>query len=431
MAERHRAHAIHYRRHTMKPRLFFILSVALNAALAVAIFAPAKQTPVVRSQPAAVSAQPELPSPSSPSNPSTPTRPFRWSDMVSDDLKSYRDNLRAAGCPELTVREIITAVINESFGGRRHDILASAEDTYWDMVRRGDLAKRQTLPQTGWAKALTASAAAREQTLADVLGEETSVAEQKRQAQREEHERKRQWLPAGKRAQLTALEDRRDQHLAEWAAALGPRAATAEEQATLEQYQQEYENGEKALLTADEQEELKLRESDVANWAANLPEFSPSEDEWRSLTALRLQLEQAQNDLAGKSMSDEEKQAQQTQLQANFDTAAQQALNPDRFAQYQLANNEEYQALRNVTQRCGLPDSVAAQAAEAQQNAQNAAAQIRANSNLSPEDQQSALNLNQQQAQRALSQILGDKTFSTYQKYGGDWLSSLNQLPAK
>jgi hypothetical protein len=414
----------------MKLRLILILSVALNAALVVAIFAPSKRVQVVRREAAPVLAQADLPSPA-PANPSAPARPFRWSEMVSDDLKMYRDNLRGAGCPELTVREIMTAVINEQFGARRHEILATAEDTYWDMVKRGDLMKRQTLPQTGWAKALTALVAEREQTLADVLGAETSGVEQKRQAQREEHERDRQWLAANKRAQLASLEASRDQHVAEWAAALGSRPGTAEEQARLEQYQQEFEDGKKALLTADEQQELKLRESDVADWAANLPGFSPSEDEWRSLTALRLQLEQAQNDLAAKSMSDDQKQAQQTQLQANFDAAAQKALSPDRFAQYQLANNEQYQALRNVTQRYGLPDSVAAQAAAAQQNAQNAAAEIRANSNLSPEDQQSALNLNQHQSQQALSQILGDKTFATYEEYSGDGLSSLNQLTPK
>lgn len=416
----------------MKLRLIFALSLAMNAVLAAAIFAPAKKLPMVRQPSAPDSAQADLPPPS-PSNASAPAPwpPFRWSEKVSDDLKIYRDNLRAIGCPELTVREIMQAVINEKFGVRRGKILAAAEETYWDMVRSGDLAKRQTLPQTGWAKALTALAAEREQTLADVLGVGTSGAEQERQKQREERKRKRQWLSADKRAQLALLEDRRDEHMAEWAAALGSRGPTAEDQAKLEQYQQEFEEGKKALLTPEEQQELQLRESDVADWAANLLGFAPSEEEWRSLTALRLQLEQAQNDLAAKSLSDDEKQALQTQLQTNFDAAAQQALSPDRFEQYQLANNEQYQGLHNVTQRYGLPDSVAAQALEAQQNAQNAAAQIRANPNLSPEDQQSALNLNQQQAQQALSQILGVKTFSTYEKYSGDWLSSLNQLPAK
>ena len=416
----------------MKLRLFFALSVVLNGALVAAVFTPAKRMPVVREEAALVPAKADLPSSApSPSNPSAPTRPFHWSDMVSDDLKTYRDNLRAAGCPELTVREIISAVINENFGGRRREILASAEDTYWDMVRSGELAKRQTLPQTGWAKALTALAVERERTLADVLGVETSGAERARQALREEHERKRQWLPADKRVQLAALEDSREEHLAEWAAALGSGGPTAGDQARLEQYQREFAEGQKALLTADEQEELKLRESDVADWAADLPGFSLSQEEWRSLTTLRLQLEQSQNDLATKTMSDDERQAQQIQLQQNFDAAAQQALSPDRFAQYQLANNEQYQALHNVTQRYGLPDSVAEQAAQTQQDAQNAAMQIRANSNLSPEDQQSALNIIQQQAQQALSQILGAKTFSTYQKYGGDWLNSLNQLAAK
>jgi hypothetical protein len=192
--------------------------------------------------------------------------------------------------------------------------------------------------------------------------------------------------------------------------------------------QQDFEDSEQQLLTPQEQAELHLRESDVANWAANLPGFNPTEDEWRSLTQLRSQFEASQSALANPDLTDAQRAAQQDDLQSNFVNSVQATLGPDRFAQYQLANNDQYQALHNVTQRYGLPDSVAAQGLNVQQTAQAAADQVRANTSLSPQDQQAALNAIQNETEKTLGQILGNGVLSTYKEYGGDWIPGLGQL---
>jgi hypothetical protein len=80
-----------------------------------------------------------------------------------------------------------------------------------------------------------------------------------------------------------------------------------------------------------------------------------------------------------------------------------------------------------VTQRYGLPDSAATESLDAQQSAQTAADQVRANANLSPEARQAALNAIQQETEQTLSQILGVKALSTYKEYGGDWILGLSQ----
>ena len=110
----------------MKRRVIIGLSAALNVALAAAIFLSAKKTPppgqvTTASQPMADTNSPPGPATD---NPVPSGLPFRWNQIASEDLKIYRDNLRAIGCPELTVREIIRAVINERFGLRRRGILA-------------------------------------------------------------------------------------------------------------------------------------------------------------------------------------------------------------------------------------------------------------------------------------------------------------------
>jgi hypothetical protein len=416
----------------MKPRGIIWLSLALNVALAVAIFLSAKKTPApgqitTASQPMAGT---NTQSGSATNNPEPAGLPFRWSQIASEDLKIYRDNLLAIGCPKITMREIIRAVINERFGMRRRSILASFQNQYWDMVLHRELVGRQKFPRTEWGQALESLKAERLQLITDVLGRDALITESERQAQRAELEQRRSWLSPEKREKLIELEEQYQQRLVEWAETLGLRLngiPTQEDEDRLQKWQQDFDEAEKKLLTPDELAELQLRESDVADWAGNLPGFNPTEDEWRSLTGLRSQYEETQRELANSNLTDEERTARQNELQAGFDSAVQAALTSDQFAQYQLANNDQYQSLHNVTQRYGLPDSVAADSLGLQQSAQTAADQIRANTNLSPEARQAALNAIQQETEQTLSQILGPTALSTYKEYGGDWISGLSQ----
>jgi hypothetical protein len=414
----------------MNTRLIISLSATLNVALAAAICLSAKKSPPPVNAVIAATPVSEINSPSSPENSPAPGLSFNWNQIASTDLKIYRDNLRAIGCPELTVREIIRAVINELFGTRRRDILTSFQDQYWDLVLHGQLARRQWIPQSEWGQALTSLAAERQDLITEVLGRDALDSPADRQTQRADLEQKLSWLSPEKRAQLIELEEKHRQRLAEWAATLSSRAngtPTPEDEDNLKKLNQEFDESEKQLLTPAELGELQLRESDAAGWAASLPGFNPTEDEWRSLTQLRSQFEESQNALANPDLADDERAARQNELQTNFDNAIQQSLDPDRLAQYQLANNDQYQALHNVTQRYGLPDSVAAEGLNVQQTAQAQADQVRANSNLSPQEQQAALNAIQQETERTLGQMLGANVLSTYKEYGGDWITGLNQ----
>jgi hypothetical protein len=416
----------------MKPRGIIWLSLALNVALAAAIFLSAKKTPVpfqaaTLSQPI-TSTSPQL-GPAT-NTPAPAGLPLLWNQIASENLNIYRDHLLAIGCPKITMREIIRAVINERFGLRRRGILASFQNRYWDMVLYRELVRRQWLPRTEWGQALESLKAERLQLITDVLGRDALITEAERQARRAELEQQRSWLSPEKRGQLIELEEKHQQQLVDWAETLGLRlngVPTQEDQDRLQKWQQDFDEAEKKLLTPDELAELQLRESDVADWAGSLPGFNPTEDEWRSLTGLRSQYEESQRELGNANLTDEERAARQNELQAGFDSAVQAALSPDQFAQYQLANNDQYQSLHNVTQRYGLPDSVATQSLGMRQSAQTAADQVRANTNLSPEARQAALNAIQQETEQTLSQILGPTVLSTYKEYGGDWILGLTQ----
>lgn len=53
---------------------------------------------------------------------------FRWSQLESSDYRTYIANLRGIGCPEQTIRDIITADVDEAFYAPRRDQLKQAGD---------------------------------------------------------------------------------------------------------------------------------------------------------------------------------------------------------------------------------------------------------------------------------------------------------------
>lgn len=50
---------------------------------------------------------------------------FRWSQLESTDYRTYIANLRGIGCPEQTIRDIITADVNSLYAARRRELETS------------------------------------------------------------------------------------------------------------------------------------------------------------------------------------------------------------------------------------------------------------------------------------------------------------------
>src|SRR5207244_2483089 len=56
------------------------------------------------------------------------SQPFHWSQVESTDYKQYIMNLRAVGCPESTIRDIILADINKLYAPREEPLKARRGD---------------------------------------------------------------------------------------------------------------------------------------------------------------------------------------------------------------------------------------------------------------------------------------------------------------
>ena len=418
----------------MNARFLTTFSVALNLALAAGVFhfvqkrsAPAQ---VARSVPLAAVAGPVATNAemNTPDNiPAQSAEAFRWSQIAAGDFKTYRDNLRAIHCPEPTVRDIILAEISEQFLQKRRVILAAAQSRFWELAAAGE----KNL-QGEWEKPMEALQKERDKQIEDVLGGDDAPDETARDLRANRREQRYAWLPAEKRDQLVALEEKNRQQLDELLKAANQNGQrklnTEEEQARRQALQQELDDARKQLLTPEEFSEYTLRNSSGARWAASLSGFEPTENEWRAVAGLQTELQKARSELGGAQLADAERASRASEMQTVLTQTIKETLGAERFAQYELAGDGDYQQTRRITKRYSLPDSVARQASEIQKAVVASVNQVRANQSLSPEAQQSALVAIRQETERALTEVLGQKVFGTYREYNSGWLQQLGQV---
>ena len=60
--------------------------------------------------------------------------PFHWGQLESSDFRVYINNLREVGCPEVTIRDMILAEVDELFAGRVRDLVTPHVPQFWNLV---------------------------------------------------------------------------------------------------------------------------------------------------------------------------------------------------------------------------------------------------------------------------------------------------------
>ena len=114
----------------MRGRVLLWVSLGLNIALAVMLvrFSPeiTDRSPVLAVTP------PPMDAPRTyRTNVVVRRQNFTWNEIESADFPTYIANLRAIGCPEATIRDIIVAEVNQVFARRRATEVITAEQKWW------------------------------------------------------------------------------------------------------------------------------------------------------------------------------------------------------------------------------------------------------------------------------------------------------------
>lgn len=330
---------------------------------------------------------------------------FVWSQIESEDYPTYIANLRAIGCPEPTIRDIIVAEVTQHFARRRATEVITGAQQWW---------RYEPDPEVAWAainqvrtlederRALLTSLLGPDWESADypmpsietlapldgpILGElpaEIRLAVQ--QIENAALERREEYLAAREAAELEPdpmeLARLRRQTRAELGAVLDPEA--------LEEY---------LLRFSHEAAELRR----------NLRAFDPSPEEFRTLFHALDPLDQKMVQLG--SNTDPVTVSHRQALEQEMDRIVQQLLPPERIEQYQLSQDPLYQQARDIARGAGAPPEQVLPLTAIYGLLEVETQRIRNDPALSPGEQSEQLEAARLAHQDSLRELLGDQAY--------------------
>jgi len=341
------------------------------------------------------------------------TNAFTWSQVESADYRQYIANLRAIGCPEATIKDIILTDVMRLYAQRRGQFYQNGRDfKYWETDEKRHLSESQLAQRE---KALAQIDKELPAVLRELLGINYEREVNKYFVDAGEEDRRLAFLPDDKRAAALALRE-------EFEGERQFAALTNADASVFQQITQDREAAFSQLLTADEKAQYDLSMSPTADrLRSQLIGFNPSEEEFKDLFARE---EAVDEKYAGADLNDPNvAAAKQAEEQAALG-AFQASLAPDRAAQLARSQSPEYQGLCELTARFDLPPETSAAMLDVEHAAEAEKQQLLADKDLSPDRLADALKAIQAETEKTVRLTLGDQAFQQYAPTA-DWLNKL------
>jgi hypothetical protein len=412
----------------VKHALTFTISIGLNLALAgVAVcllkqfFAPRpRASAATLSEPTTAAAADPWPTVSnSPGSLTFNTSHFAWSQVESGDFEQLALNLRAIGCPEKTVRDVVVARAHRSLEQASKE--RAPDLPFWSAGLRRSRAKRQAEQQAESARQEIVT------RLERVLGQDVFLEQAELMDKFEEQALTRFMIgpvPEETFSKVTAtlarfgkLRDQIDSRIqGVW---------LDKDEAELAQLRTEYRRELAAALTSAQLEEMTARmamlgQMDQVKFEAT--DLNPAEARQLSLIRARFSDPLSCNDFLFSNKSMTGKQEQELEL------AERGFLGEARFAQFERAADGDFKTLFELGREQNLPRDTAVKVFNLRKLTQQEVARLRQDKSLSDQDRQQRLAQMQADAQQAVLQMLGADASGKYLGRGGAWVTNVSGL---
>jgi hypothetical protein len=405
----------------MKPPRFLAVTLMGNLALAAVLIvlrqgssakmnAPSPATPL----PATLKAAKPFPAATE-----TPITVVPWRLIESADYRQYMANLRAVGCPEWLIRDIIIADIDDFYQQK-----SKSDPVYFAPWQGVD--QRRKVSRSRSAK-LFALRQEKRALVKSLLGYEWD--NHANEIWNQDSMTSLMWgfLPDDKVSQVLSLKDK----YAEAAQNIRDDAnfiLIDGDRARLQTLYDEFGTETSRLLSPSELDELQLRVQQgflLAN-DINFDGVTISREELREM----VRLSKSFKDMAREEFIPDRpfSEAEQSRQKTAFEAQVKQLLGPKRFADYQRAQDFNFRETFEFTQRNVLPQAAAIRVYEARRNAEAQSNELQKDGNLSPEERAAALAVLKAATLNTISSALG-KSYRNYLEGPGQWLDALVQPP--
>jgi len=348
-----------------------------------------------------------------------------WRSIESGDYPTYIANLRAIGCPEETIRDIILADVNKLYASRRRALGTPQPD--WTFWRHPD----EISDDDKWVKAEHEFEAKRDaldlerrKLIHALLGDSSIQAEFAEEVEEATQDRDLRFLSPEKRQSMAEA-------TTQWRRAHDAAAQATDETEALRLHQA----ADKALadavgkvLTPREREDYELRSSPLASdLRERLRGFGASQEEFEELFKLERRFEEDRAKLRDPQASKEDPQALEKLEAAGIEqeTRIRELLGEKRFSDFERSNDPDYQTLFSLAREHSMSTQLANQVWGMRSEVENQTARIRQNPLLDAEQKMRALDAIRLETQAAIIDVLGEPLLDDYQRQGGGWIGAL------
>ncbi len=354
-------------------------------------------------------------------------QPLNWSAIESTNYTVYINNLRSFGCPEETIRDIILTDVAKLFAKRRTALTAREPEKFWrtgsDWEDSGGYGGNSPLQ-----KQLAELDQEQRALVKELLGVDYQTELAKYWRDDNSAERMYGFLAPEKHEKLMEMQAHFEE--LEQAVYLKSKGTLLDEDhEELKKIEKQREAELAKVLTPAEMEEYQLRNSPTANnMRTQMAGFEPTEEEFRKI----FRVQKTFDDAFSQAFDTTDEAQMELKTKAHVD--AQEALNDEvkkvlgekRFTEYQRAQDGDYRALVQMSERFELPKDGAGKVYEMKQEAERQKQRIDANPNLTDQQRQSALLAIARETEKSVTTTIGGKVFKAYRNFGGQWLQNLS-----
>lgn len=355
----------------------------------------------------------------------TVTNEFSWAQLESEDYRAYIARLRAIGCPEQTIRDIVIADLDKLLAPRVQSIYGRRPNLHYWHSEEEELANDHN--HRAWARQERAIDREKREVILELLGVDLVRERMKLKGFEDYYERRLSFLPEERRTQVRMLLEKYDDleaQITEKESAEGE-ALTDDDKARLSQLQAQRQTELTNLLTSAEREQYELWMSSTANAVRYaLYGMSATQEEFLAVYKLRKTFDEQWNP-EQIDLNNDANLEKWVLAKNELDAQVKEALGEQRFAEYKRGEDADFHQLNATVSRFNLPREKAGEAYEIKKLLIETRTRVQADPALTEPQKEQALKEMAAEAEQAVKEVLGDKAFGHYTRSGmGLWLKA-------
>ena len=349
-------------------------------------------------------------------------QPFRWSQVESDDYRAYIERLRAIGCPEQTIRDLVIADIDKIFAPRLHALHPGARElNYWqadskELESSADYRDRERQQrQIDFEK---------REIVRQLLGIDLVSERAKVRATEDFSGRRLGFLSDDKRSQVRMVVE---QYNAEEVAVRQKtweegETLTEEDQSRMKLLQQQRDATIAQVLNPIELEQYQLAMSPLA-YQVRDSLFGMNANEQEYLALYKLSKEFQEKWPSDTPPADPQQRNEWELARAELQAQIKDSLGDSRYAEYRRAQDQDYRELAIAAARYKVPTAVVSEVYGYKQAALEARARVAGNRLLAPDQQAATLQALAAETEATVKGALGEKAYNYDLRTGqGAWI---------